>query len=79
MPAMKLMTASETAAYLGITYGTLANYRSLGIGPRWSKKKSHQGGPARVFYDKSDVDRWKSQQACPTCGHVRVHRGEALR
>ncbi len=68
------MTNIEAAGYIGVTPGTLANYRSLGVGPAWSTKKTKGArGPARVVYKKADIDQWKKGQTCPTCGHHRTH------
>ena len=47
-------TAKEVAVYLKRTQGTLANWRSQGKGPRWSKP----GGSIR--YDWADVYAWEN-------------------
>jgi len=61
-------TPAELAAYLKKSEGTLANWRSQGKGPRWTKP----GGS--ILYDWADVDEWlKSQPA----GGEGVRRGVA--
>lgn len=52
----ELMTANEVADVLGLSTGTLANWRSLGIGPTYLKL----GG--RVRYRASNVNAWVSSQ-----------------
>lgn len=59
---MSVMRASEAARQLGVTYGTLANWRSLGIGPRWTK------GQRLIYYDAEDIKAWKAAGKCPHCG-----------
>jgi hypothetical protein len=44
------MTPPNAAAYTGYSEKTLAQWRYLGIGPRWVKN----GG--RVFYYRADLD-----------------------
>lgn len=66
------MTTKEAAKHLGMNPGTLANYRSLGIGPEWTKKSRGPGG-GRVAYTKKALEEWAQGNVCPTCGHVRIH------
>ena len=48
----RLLSEDETAEILGLSPGTLANWRSKNIGPCFIKA----GG--RVRYDERDVDAW---------------------
>jgi len=53
MPAR--LTNTQAAHYLGITSGTLSNWRYLGRGPRFSRDgKVH----SRVFYRPCDLDTY---------------------
>lgn len=56
----ELMTANEVADVLGLSAGTLANWRSLGMGPTYLKL----GG--RVRYRVSNVNDWVSSQESET-------------
>ena len=49
-------TPAELAAYLRRTEGTLANWRSQGKGPRWTKP----GGS--ILYDWADVYEWEESE-----------------
>lgn len=50
--ASELLTTTEAAKLLRLNPGTLANYRTLGGGPRFVK----HGG--RVFYRRQSVRSW---------------------
>ena len=52
----ELMTANDVADVLGLSTGTLANWRSLGLGPTYVKL----GG--RVRYRASGVNSWVASQ-----------------
>ena len=54
----KYLTPDELCArWKGATaLGTLANWRSLGVGPIWTKLRG------RVLYALVDVETWESQQ-----------------
>lgn len=56
----KLLTAAETAAWLGLKAPTLTNWRYRGIGPRFVKV----GG--RVMYAETDVSAWITAQTFST-------------
>ena len=45
------MDAANTARYTGYAPKTLANLRSSGKGPKFTK-------PGKIFYYKNDVDEW---------------------
>jgi hypothetical protein len=48
--AVRLLTAAQTAERLGVTVRTLANWRSLGRGPRYGVLST------RIRYRVEDVD-----------------------
>lgn len=52
-----LATPSELAEYLRKDEKTLANWRSLDVGPRW--RKIH----GTIRYDWADVRKWLDSQA----------------
>ncbi len=51
-----LLSTAQLAAELGVTPGTLRNWRTAGRGPRGARI----GG--RVRYRRADVDTWITQQ-----------------
>ncbi|MDN5658548.1 MULTISPECIES: helix-turn-helix transcriptional regulator [Micrococcales] len=58
----ELMTANDVADVLGLSAGTLANWRSLGMGPTYVKL----GG--RVRYRVSGVNSWVASQEHKSAG-----------
>ncbi|WP_236244525.1 AlpA family transcriptional regulator [Streptomyces sp. CC210A] len=54
------LKASEVAAQLRVSTGTLSNWRSQGIGPNYTKLTPAQNAPVR--YKKSDIDAYLAQQ-----------------
>lgn len=50
------MTSKDTAFYIGLSDGTLANWRTLGKGPKFTKI----GG--RIYYYKSEIDCWLQEK-----------------
>jgi hypothetical protein len=57
---IQYLKASEVAAQLRVSTGTLANWRYMGIGPRYTKLSSAANAPVR--YRQCDVDAYLSQQ-----------------
>ncbi len=57
----KRITWKEAAEQLGVSMGTLANWRTFGIGPRWDKM-----GRSVLYYQKS-IDRFKGSALCKSC------------
>ena len=55
----ELLTPLEVAAQLGVHPGTLANWRYMGLGPRYTKRSDHPN--AAVRYRRSDVDAYARQ------------------
>ncbi|WP_405436687.1 helix-turn-helix domain-containing protein [Streptomyces avidinii] len=56
---IELLKPRELAQELGVHVGTLANWRSQGIGPRYSKLSSSPQAPVR--YRREDVDAYLAQ------------------
>lgn len=49
----KLLSAGEAAPYIGVSPGTLANWRVRGEGPKFIK------AGLRVMYDPNDIAAWR--------------------
>jgi hypothetical protein len=56
-----LATPDEVAAYLKKSKGTLANWRSLGIGPPYIK-----AGDGSARYRWADVEKWLASKTVQT-------------
>ncbi len=54
--ARKDLEPGDTARLLGVAIGTLANWRTQGIGPDFRKRRPHRN--AAVLYDRREVIRW---------------------
>lgn len=52
-PTGHWLTSEEAAAFIALTPGTLANWRSRGIGPKYAKPS-----PKRVLYRDTDLEAW---------------------
>ena len=52
-----LLDTKLTAEVLSIAEGTLENWRTKGIGPRFIKTPGRRG---KVLYDPSDLEAWKA-------------------
>ena len=50
----------EVASLLRVSVGTLANWRSQGIGPRYTKLSASTNAPVR--YHQADIDAYMRQQ-----------------
>ena len=57
----KLMTSKQVADYLGVSEGTMYEYRALGIGPKYMRI-----GGRLVRYRLCDVDAWLEAQKADT-------------
>ncbi|MFE6530040.1 helix-turn-helix transcriptional regulator [Streptomyces rochei] len=53
------LTPRQVAAQLRVHPGTLANWRCMGLGPRYKKLTDRANSPVR--YRKSDVDAYQRQ------------------
>ncbi|MET8449344.1 helix-turn-helix domain-containing protein [Streptomyces sp. NPDC005209] len=53
------LTPPEVAAQLGVHPGTLANWRCMGLGPKFTKLSRHANSPVR--YAQADVDAYQQQ------------------
>ena len=54
---MHLLDTKEAAPFIGVTPGTLENWRVQGIGPKFIKTTSGRRG--KVLYDPADIEAWK--------------------
>lgn len=52
----KLLSTKEAAPLIGVAPGTLENWRTQGVGPRFIKANGRRG---RVFYAPADIIRWR--------------------
>lgn len=65
----ELVGVKQAAKILGITQGTLYNWRSWGIGPvSAGTEPSKRGGRPRVVYDVAELHRWMAANTCDHCG-----------
>lgn len=53
----QLLDTKATAEHLRIAAGTLENWRTQGVGPKFIKTSGKRG---RVLYDPSDIEAWKA-------------------
>ena len=58
----RLYSPEDLAEYLGVPVKSLAQWRYLGKGPRWSKVGRH------VRYRGADVEKWLDAQASTPSG-----------
>ena len=52
-----LFDTKQTSHQLNIAEGTLENWRTKGLGPRFIKTPGRRG---KVLYDQSDLEAWKA-------------------
>jgi DNA-binding transcriptional MerR regulator len=52
-----LLDTKTAAPRIGVSPGTLENWRVQGIGPAFIKTTGRRG---RVLYDPADIERWKA-------------------
>lgn len=52
----KLLNTKEAAPLIGITAGTLENWRVAGIGPKFIKTPGKRG---KVLYRVEDIQTWR--------------------
>lgn len=56
--AMKdLLNTKAAAPRVGVSSGTLENWRSAGVGPKFIKTPGRRG---KVLYDPDDIEVWKN-------------------
>ena len=60
----RFLTTIEAAAYLALNVKTLANYRSLGIGP------AHRKIGNRIFYEREHLEQHISSAPLRFCSSV---------
>ncbi len=59
-----LLTTSEAAPRVGVSAGTLENWRVAGTGPKFIKSGR------RVMYDPADIEAWKSENRFQSTSEV---------
>jgi hypothetical protein len=52
-----LLDTKAAAPHIGVTVGTLENWRIKGIGPKFIKTPGRTG---KVLYDPADIEAWKA-------------------
>lgn len=55
---MHLLDTKSAAPCIGVAPGTLENWRSQGIGPKFIKTSVGRRG--KVLYDPADIEAWKN-------------------
>lgn len=63
----ELLDTKAAAPRVGVAPGTLENWRSLGVGPRFIKTAGRRG---RVLYDPADIEAWKSERRYQSTSEV---------
>ena len=56
---MHLLDTKSAAPRIGVSQGTLENWRVQGKGPRFIKTTSGPGSRGKVLYDPADIEAWK--------------------
>lgn len=54
-----LIPSREAAAFIGVSAGTLENWRVRGEGPPFHKTPGRTG---KVLYDPADIEAWRAQR-----------------
>ncbi len=65
----ELLDTKAAAPRIGVAPGTLENWRSLGLGPRFIKTAGRKG---RVLYDPADIEAWKSERRFQSTSEAEV-------
>ena len=52
----ELLDTKAAAPLVGVSVGTLENWRVAGLGPKFIKTEGKRG---RVLYDPTDIEAWK--------------------
>lgn len=63
----ELLDTKAAAPRIGVAPGTLENWRSLGLGPRFIKTA---GRKSRVLYDPADIEAWKDERRFQSTSEV---------
>lgn len=71
---MSMVGHKQAARMLGVTAGTLYNWRSQGIGPVYTADTKKGPGRSRILYDTDDIKRWLECGKCPACGRPLLMR-----
>ena len=62
-----LLDTKATADYLSIASGTLENWRTQGVGPKFIKTSGLRG---KVLYDPLDIEAWKATNRVQSTSEV---------
>lgn len=61
---MELLTTPQAAPLVGVTAGTLENWRIAGTGPRFIR------AGRKVVYDPADIETWKNANRVSSTSEV---------
>lgn len=53
-----LLNTKDAAPRIGVSQGTLENWRCQGVGPKFIKTPGRRG---KVLYDPADIQAWKAE------------------
>lgn len=53
-----LLDTKAAAPFIGVSCGTLENWRVMGRGPKFIKTPGKRG---KVLYDPADIETWREQ------------------
>lgn len=62
---MELLTTKRAAPLVGVTPGTMENWRVAGRGPRFIR------AGRKIVYDPSDIEAWKEANRASSTSEVR--------
>ena len=54
----ELLSTNQAAPKIGVSPGTLENWRSQGVWPKFIKTNAGRSG--KVLYDPADIEAWKA-------------------
>jgi DNA-binding transcriptional MerR regulator len=56
----ELLDTKSAAPRIGVSAGTLENWRTQGVGPKFIKTATGRSG--KVLYDPADIEAWKASK-----------------
>lgn len=62
-----LLDTKAAAPRIGVTAGTLENWRVQGVGPKFIKTPGKRG---KVLYDPADIEAWKAERRFSSTSEV---------
>ncbi len=65
----ELLNTKAAAPCIGVSVGTLENWRVQGVGPRFIKTPGLRG---RILYDPADIEAWKEANKYQSTSEVGV-------